>query len=265
MTDHGGEYRPNLYSKHHALEQTVKIAGKTALVTGSGRRVGRALAMALGEAGASVAVHYGTSTDDAEETANTIRMTGAEAATFQADLLDPGQVDRLTNQVRERFGPVEILVNSASMFSRNTLADTSVEEWDGYVAVNVRAPFLLAQAMQTGLADGSPGKIINLGDWRTARRNRFAYGVSKAALSGLTRSLAVAMAPDIQVNEIALGAILPPADFKAGDPRSEQEMNLGPAKRMGSLNEVTAAMLALVHNDFITGETIHVDGGRHIR
>jgi pteridine reductase len=132
------------------------------------------------------------------------------------------------------------------------------------MAVNFRAPFLLAQAMLKGLPADGAGKVINLNDWRTARAKRFAYGTSKAALSGLTRSLAVAMAPRVQVNELALGAILPPADTA---PRLTEQMetNLGPAGRMGALNEVTQAVLSLIGNDFITGETLHIDGGRHIQ
>ena len=105
--------------------------------------------------------------------------------------------------------------------------------------------------------------IINIGDWRTARRNRFPYGASKAALSGLTRSLAYALAPNIQVNEIALGAVLPPADSGLRAIEA-QEAGDAPAGRMGTLNEVAQAVLAMVHNDYITGERVRVDGGRHI-
>jgi pteridine reductase len=118
--------------------------------------------------------------------------------------------------------------------------------------------------MNEQLATGSPGKIINLNDWRKARPTRFAYGVTKSALSGLTRTLALSMAPNVQVNEIALGAILPPADIPIDRPRDKITINLGPADRMGSLNEVADAMMMLIKNDFITGETINVDGGRHI-
>ena len=102
------------------------------------------------------------------------------------------------------------------------------------------------------------------GRWSTARPGQFAYGVSKSALSGLTRSLALALAPNIQVNEIALGAILPPANIGVDRPREQIKINLGPADRMGKLNEVADAVLMLIQNDFITGETINVDGGKHI-
>lgn len=241
----------------------MEIKGKTALVTGSGRRVGRALAFALAEAGASVAVHYNGSESDAKEAVTAIRALGGEAEALQADLESPTAPGELVRAISDRFGSLDILVNNASLFATGRMVDTSVEEWDRYMAVNARAPFLLAQALFAGLPDGAPGKVINLNDWRTARAKRFAYGASKAALSGLTRSLAVAMAPNVQVNELALGAILPPADIEVKAP-NQMETNLGPAARMGTLNEVALAMLSLIENDFITGETLHIDGGRHI-
>ena len=189
---------------------------------------------------------------------------GVSADSFQADLADAGSAVRLVDTVRSSLGHLNILVNSASMFSPGSFEDTSLDEWDRYMAVNFRAPFLLAQAMYRAMPDGEQGKVINLNDWRTARAKRFAYGVSKAALSGLTRSLAVSMAPNVQVSELALGAILPPADMVV-ERLGPVETKLGPAARMGTLNEVSAAVLSLIGNDFITGETLHIDGGRHIR
>jgi pteridine reductase len=239
--------------------------GKVALVTGAGRRVGRSLALALGDAGCRVAVHYGQSEKDAKETAALIQSMGREAITIQADLEDPAQVERLANSVADQLGSIEILVNNASIFDKVGLEDVSVDEWDRHFAINVRAPFLLAKAMQSQLSPESPGKIVSLNDWRTARPTRFAYGITKTALSGLTRTLALSMAPNVQANEISLGAILPPADIPLDRPRSEIQIDLGPADRMGSLNEVADAMMMLIQNDFITGETINVDGGRHIQ
>jgi NAD(P)-dependent dehydrogenase (short-subunit alcohol dehydrogenase family) len=239
--------------------------GKVALVTGAGRRVGRSLALMLGDSGCRVAVHYGQSEQDANETVALIQSMGREAVTIQANLEDTAQVASLADTVAGRLGPIEILVNNASIFEKVRLEDVSIPEWDRHFAVNVRAPFILAQAMQAQLTSDSPGKIINLNDWRTARPTRFAYGITKTALSGLTRTLALSMAPYVQANEISLGAILPPSDIPIDRPRSEFKIDLGPADRMGSLNEVSDAMLMLIRNDFITGETINVDGGRHIQ
>ena len=237
---------------------------KVSLVTGAGRRIGRALALALGDTDCRVAVHYNRSEQDANETASLIKAMGKEAITVKADLEDPTQVEALAAHVNEQLGPIEIMVNNASVFDKAGLKEVSAKELDRHFAINVRAPFLLAKSMNEQLATGSPGKIINLNDWRKARPTRFAYGVTKSALSGLTRTLALSMAPNVQVNEIALGAILPPADIPIDRPRDKITINLGPADRMGSLNEVADAMMMLIKNDFITGETINVDGGRHI-
>jgi NAD(P)-dependent dehydrogenase (short-subunit alcohol dehydrogenase family) len=197
--------------------------GKVALITGAGRRVGRSLALALGDAGCRVAVHYGQSEKDAQDTAALIQSMGSEAITIQADLEDPVQVKSLASSVASQLGPIEILVNNASIFDKVGLEDVSVEEWDRHFAINTRAPFILAQAMQAQLTT------------------------------------------DVQANEIALGAILPPSDIPLDRPRNEIQIDLGAADRMGTLNEVSDAMMMLIKNDFITGETINVDGGRHIQ
>ena len=216
------------------INMNLNLQGHTALVTGSAKRVGRVIALELAKAGASVAVHYYNSDAEAEQTVSEIRQLGAKAESFRADLSDAGETSRLVDRINESLGPVSILVNSASEFSKGELSTTTVEEWDRYFRVNVTAPFLLAQAMQRALADGQTGKVINLNDWRTARPSRFAYGASKAALSGLTRSLAAAMAPNIQVNELALGAILPPADLKPQKPGEAFVEKASLAGRMGT-------------------------------
>lgn len=245
----------------------LKVFGSTALVTGAGRRVGRAITLALAQNGANLAVHYNRSESDAAETVKLATSFGVRAESFQADLVDAGQTVKLFDDVQSSFGSINIIINNASAFSKDTLQEVSVETWESYMAVNLRAPFLLAQEMRRRLPGEETGKVISLNDWRTARANRFTYGVSKAALSGLTRSLAVAMAPNVQVNELALGAILPPADTVAetGRPAGEHVSKVAPAGRMGTLNEVASAVISLIENDFITGETVHIDGGRHIR
>lgn len=242
----------------------MQISGSTALVTGAGRRVGRSIALALAQSGANVAVHYHRSESDAAESVELARSFGVRAELFSADLADAGETVRLIDSVESSLGRVNILVNNASAFSRGTMTETSLDEWELYMAINFRAPFLLAQAMSRALRNDETGKVISLNDWRTARAKRFAYGVSKAALSGLNRSLAVAMAPNVQVNELALGAILPPADLIVENP-GEAVAKASPAGRMGTLNEVSAAVISLIENDFITGEMLHIDGGRHIR
>ena len=239
--------------------------GLTALVTGSGHRVGRALALALTEAGANVAVHYNTSDEAAAETVAALKMAGGRAEAFQADFTDAAEVERLFEAVDARMGPVQILANNAAKYERGELSSSAVEEWDRCMAVNVRAPYLLAKAMANALPEGLTGKIVNIGDSRTIRRERFVYGVSKAALRGLTVSLAESLAPAIQVNEIALGAVLQPIDTPRGDRPRMDRIEYGPIKRMGTLNEVAHTMMWLIENDYVTGETVHLDGGRTIR
>jgi len=242
----------------------MKIAGKTALVTGGSRRIGRAVVLALAREGARVAVHYATSRAAAKGTVDESIRVGAEADAFRADFTDADAPVRLVGEVVARFGTLDIVVNNASVFRKETLAETALASWNEHFDVHVRAPFLLAQAMSVALPDGRPGKIVNVNDWLGARPDRFAYGASKAALSGLTRSLAAALAPDVQVNEVALGAVLAPADRSvAGSTPKEPELGL--VGRLGTPDEVAAAVLAIIENDFIDGETVHVDGGRHIR
>lgn len=239
--------------------------GVTALVTGAGHRVGRALALALAEAGANVAVHYNSSDEAAAETVAALEVTGGRAEAFQADFDDAAEVLRLFDAVDSRMGPVRILLNNSARYELGELSSSTVEEWDRCMAVNVRAPYLLSRAMANALPEGLTGKIVNIGDSRTNRRERFVYGVSKAALRGLTVSLAESLAPAIQVNEIALGAVLQPTDTPRGERPEMDQFDYGPIRRMGTLNEVAHAMMWLIENDYVTGETVHLDGGRTIR
>ena len=240
-------------------------AGVTALVTGSGHRVGRALALALAEGGANVAVHYNSSDEAAAETVAALEMTGIRAEAFRADFADAAEVEGLFEAVNERMGPVRILVNNSARYELGELSSSTVEDWDRCMAVNVRAPYLLARAMANAMPEGLSGKIVNIGDSRTNRRERFVYGVSKAALRGLTVSLAESLAPAIQVNEIALGPILQPTDTPRGERPEMDQFDYGPIRRIGTLNEVAHAMMWLIENDYVTGETVHLDGGRTIR
>ncbi len=238
---------------------------KVALVTGAGVRVGNVIARRLADEGASVAVHYRTSEDAAREFAAEINAAGGRADTFQAELTDRAQAESLIPAVVDRFGSLDILVNSASVFRDRWLEQTDDADWDENLAVNVTAPFVLSRAMARHL-DGKPGKIISLTDWKTTRPKRFAYGVSKAALGGLTRSLAAALAPSVQVNEVALGAILLPVTAAPDEDAalSEKLASRTPLGRLGTPEEVAHVVMTLIENDYITGETIYVDGGQRL-
>jgi pteridine reductase len=185
---------------------------------------------------------------------------GRQAWVIQADLSDSGQARQLIPQINEST-PLHALVNSAAIFESLSLEATSTKDWEKHIAVNLTTPFLLSQAFaKQAPADA---RIVNILDWRALRpgADHFPYTVSKAALAALTKSLAVALAPGITVNGLALGAVLPPAD---GNVNPEITRSI-PAKRWSKEKEVEGALLFLLSGPaYITGEILHVDGGRHL-
>ena len=184
--------------------------------------------------------------------------SGGNAAIFQANLVIEEELDALVPAVTDQFGSLNILINSASVYRQVSMDETDRAEWDENMALHAWAPFRLSQIMVRELGD-SPGKIVNINDAHLTRPSRFAYGVSKAALSAITRSLAGAVGPNVQVNELALGAILPPPDWS--DERIQRLTAGIPAQRWGSPADVAEAIIALIRNDYINAETIHIDGG----
>ncbi len=240
------------------------LAGTVALVTGGAVRVGKAVTLALARAGCDVFVHYGRSAEAAEETAAEARAHGVRAAIGSADLGDPTSRVGLVEAAAAALGPVQVLVNSASGFATDTVRDVGLDGWARTMAVTLEAPVFLTQAMAHGLPGGLPGAVVNVTDWRTARPypDHFSYVVAKGAVDAFTRSAAVGLAPDIRVNAVALGAILPPA----GKDASYLKDLAGsiPARRAGGVAVVADAVLFLLRNDFVTGEIVRVDGGAHL-
>ncbi|MGE5139468.1 MAG: SDR family NAD(P)-dependent oxidoreductase, partial [Rudaea sp.] len=184
--------------------------GQVALVTGAGVRVGRALAVALAERGATVALHYNHSSVDALRVVQEIAAAGGRAQAFQANLADDAQCVGLVSQVNRDLGPIRILINSASLFGTGLFQSTTLGEWEENLNVNLRAPFRLSQAFAAQEDARLEGNILNISDWRGVRPgvDHFAYTVSKAALIKMTESMALALAPRIRVNCLALGSIL---------------------------------------------------------
>ncbi len=240
------------------------LAGRTALVTGAARRVGRVLALALARAGAAVVVHHRRSEQEAAATAAEIAQLGAPVALVKGDLADPDVAAGLIDGAARALAPVDILVNNASVFENAAFADTDCELWDENHAVNLRAPFLLSRAFARALPGDRRGDIVNLNDWRALRpgADHFAYTVSKVGLGGLTQSLAVALAPRIRVNELALGAVLPPE--KASEAYGHELRRSIPLDRWPRPEEAADALLFLLTNSAVTGQTILIDGGRHL-
>ena len=243
----------------------MQINGSTALVTGASKRIGRAIAVALAQNGCNVVVHYFSSREEAAETRETIRSLGVTSEVVQADLASPEQCADLWQKTTEKLGAVpNILINNASSFGRATLDETAVAEFDVTIAVNVRAPMLLAQMMARDLPEPDAGKIVNINDRRRVYKSRFAYGIANASMSGLTRSLAAALAPRIQANELRLGPMLPLSDGQTSGESRISPKTLGPAGRMGELDEVCRAVVSLIENDYINGASLVVDGGLNV-
>jgi pteridine reductase len=243
-------------------EKNTSLDGKNILITGAARRIGRALALAVAGAGGTVILHYGSSEHEAERTRTEIKAAGGEAHLLQADLRETLNISFLIDQALS-FGPLYALVNNASIFESLNLSNTSLEDWERHMTINLTAPFLLSKAFAATKEKGRQGRIVNLLDWRALRpgADHLPYTISKAGLAALTRSLAIALAPDITVNGLALGAILPPST--GGD--TEHIVDPVPAGRWAKLDEVTQTLLFLLTGPaYITGEILHIDGGRHL-
>lgn len=238
------------------------LKDRTVLVTGAARRIGRAIALAIAKAGGNVIIHYRFSTQAAEQTKNDVMALGRQAWTVSADLTKPAEVEQLVHAAA-RVGNVTGLVNNAALFERMSPTQTSLQEWEKHLAVNLTAPFLLCQAFSTLVPDGQKGNIVNVLDWRAERpgADHFPYVVSKAALQAMTKSMAVALAPDITVNGLSLGAILPPDK----EPAKAGILDNVPAGRWGDLSEVQEAIVFLLSGPgYMTGEILRLDGGRHL-
>ena len=241
------------------------LAGTAALVTGGARRIGRALCLALAREGVTVVVHYNTSESAAAATVLELEAFGGQAFKVKGDLAQPEIATELVAAAADVAGkPLDILINNASVFGQGSPLSTTVQEWDLNQALNLRAPFLLSQAFAGQIPVGITGNIINMNDFRATQpgADHFAYTMSKAGLHGLTRSLAVALAPGIRVNELALGDVLAPEGSSEDYEHTLREQI--PTGKFPSLDEVSHAMMFLLGNNGVTGQTIFVDGGRHL-
>ena len=228
-------------------------------MTGGARRVGRAFTLALAEAGCDVVINYNESADEADATAADVERLGRRAAVVQADVSSVADIRRLVDESERAFGRLDVLVNNASLFERARVADITEADWDRVLGVNLRGPFFLAQAAAPLLRRDGGGVIVNIVDLSALQPwPSFAHhAVSKAGLLHLTAVLARALAPDIRVNAIAPGTVLPPED-QEGEEGSERRV----VERAGNTDDVARALLYLVQSDFVTGETMVVDGGR---
>ncbi len=242
----------------------MKLAGGVALVTGAGRRVGKALALALGDESMRVAVHYNTGKDGAEDVVREITTRGGEAEIFCADLADPKAPADLVDRVQRHFDGLGVVINSAAVMERTPVGEVTPETWDRIFALNLRAPFLIAQAAWPCLREAR-GAIVNISDLAAFESwpGYVPHAISKAGVVKMTSALARVFAPDVRVNAIAPGAVLLPEDWDEGS--ADRLADTTPLGRLGDPGDVVDAMLYLLRAGYVTGETLIVDGGRHIR
>ena len=239
---------------------SANLAGQVALVTGSGKRLGRAIALHLAQHGADVVVHFHQSEADAREVAAEIAKTDRRAICVQADLAKKSDIDRLIAEAGNKFGRLDILVNNASNFLHTEIGSTTEEDWDAALDVNLKAPFFCAQAAAP-LLKKNRGNIINLSDvggllgWT----GYIPHCVSKAGIIMLTRALAKALAPEVRVNAIAPGTISMPGD---SPDLAADYIKRAPLHRTGTTADVSAAVSFLVSSPFVTGQVLVLDGGR---
>jgi pteridine reductase len=230
-----------------------------ALVTGGAQRLGKAFALTLAHMGYSIALHYRHSAMEAAQTVKEIRALGVDCMNIRADLTVPKKVDFLFSMVDEFNAPLKILVNSAAVMPVGTPRDLELRDWESALDLNLRAPFLLAQQAAKRMTAG--GLIVNITDIGAQKAwSRYpSYSVSKAGLESLTKLLARALAPSIRVNAIAPGLVLP-SDVVSQEQWDKLVERL-PLKRAARLDEITSALQFLINNEYITGQTIVVDGG----
>lgn len=242
----------------------MELRGRVALVTGAGRRVGRALAVGLGAQGMRVAVHYHASDAGARETASLITKAGGTPWLVAADLTRGDAPDALVRDVVKSQGGLDVLINSSAVMERTPLGSVTAQQWDAMMALNLRAPFLVAQAAAPHLARAH-GAIVNIADLAAFETwpAYIPHGISKAGVVYMTRALARTLAPNVRVNGVAPGAVLLPEGWTEEDAAKLRETT--PLARLGSPDDVVAAVLYLLGADYVTGEILMVDGGRHVR
>jgi NAD(P)-dependent dehydrogenase (short-subunit alcohol dehydrogenase family) len=242
----------------------MKLRGRTALVTGAARRIGRAIARRLAESGCNLAIHYGKSAAEAAETTQLCRDAGVRAQSYAADLADTATARWLVERVTADFSRLDVIINNASVFERMTLESFDVTDWERALRINLTAPLALAHAAASELRRRG-GRIVNLCDAATSRPwpDHLAYMVSKGALETLTRALARGLAPEVNVVGVSPGVAEWPPDYDEAT-RARLTARI-PLNRAGSPEDVAAAVhFLLAEGDYVTGTILAVDGGRQV-
>ena len=249
----------------------IDLRGKVGLVTGSAHRVGRAIALEFAKHGVHQVIHYNGSADQAAQTLDEVRALGVEAIGVRTDMSKADEIAALFTTIRDHFGRLDVLVNSASIFERADFATLSLADWQRTIDINLTAPFLCTQyaaalmrADRGNAAGGAGGVIINISDNSGLKASSTypQHSVSKAALLMLTQVSALALAPDIRVNAIVPGLVLQPPDYS--DAQWEKLAQQIPLKRAGGAEDVARAAVYLASEDYLSGTVITVDGGEHV-
>ena len=243
----------------------MRLNGKVALVTGGARRVGRAIALALAGRGTHVAISYRTSRADAEATVRELRGRSVQALAIRADVSRAADVKRLVAQTVKRLGRLDVLINNAAVFYKTPWATLTERQWNHTIDTNLKGPFLCALAAGRAMQRQGGGKIINIADWAGIRpyNDYLPYCVSKAGVIALTKTLAKALAPKVQVTAIGPGPVAMPEDFSAEE--RARIIKRVPLQRTGSPADIANTVLFLIEGtDFMTGSLVLVDGGQLI-
>ena len=244
----------------------MKLKGKTALVTGAAKRVGREIALGLGRRGANIVVHYNSSAADARDAVKEIKALGVDAMAVKADQANAREVRAAVGKAVKHFGEIDVLVTSAAVYRKTPFDTLSEQDWDFHIDANLKGPFLFALEVGRHMKSrGIEGKIVTFSDWAAIRpyANYLPYCVSKAGVICLTKSLAKALGPKVQVNAIAPGPVLLPPDFTEAE--KQEVIDATVVKRLGSPQDIVNSVLFLIEgSDFITGHVLLVDGGRLI-
>jgi len=243
-------------------ETGVSLAGKTALVTGAAKRIGKAIATALARNGVRVVVHYNQSAPDALALCEDLRRLGVSAWPIQGDLMDAGQTAKVFRDAAAQAGPIDLLVNNASIFDRDTLWEATEESLARNIRIHAVAPLILSRELAR---QNRAAHVVNLLDTRVAvyDREHASYDLSKSMLLTLTRMLALELAPNVAVNAVAPGSILPPPGQDEAYLAKLAHGN--PQHRLGAPDDIADAVLFLLRSRFITGQIIYVDGGIHMK
>ncbi len=241
------------------------LKGKTALVTGAAKRIGREIALEFARRGANLLIHYHHSQKEAESLAQAIRRMKVRCELFRANLFDQTETKKMAQTILRKVGGVDVLVNNASVYYETPFESVQERDWDSFLAVHVKAPFFLAQALAPHMKKRKSGRIINIADWSGLRpyRDYLPYCVSKGALLTMTEALAKTLAPEVLVTAVCPGPVMPPPGLSAKSKSAVAKV--APVGRWGDPKDIARMVVFLAEQDFVTGSYHLVDGGRLLK